>query len=34
MFAGINFVRLGWMWSGAEPAANQFNMTYFGMYAF
>lgn len=27
--AGVNFVRLGWMWSGAEPAPQSFNMTYF-----
>lgn len=26
---GINTIRLGFMWSGAEPEEGQFNMTYF-----
>ena len=26
---GINTIRLGFMWSGAEPAENNFNMTYY-----
>ena len=26
---GINFVRLGYMWSGVEPSENSYNTTYF-----
>eukprot|EP00050_Salpingoeca_kvevrii_P001294 m.166711 g.166711 ORF g.166711 m.166711 type:complete len:499 (-) comp10338_c0_seq5:67-1563(-) len=28
---GINFVRLGMMWSGAEPSENQFNASYYAV---